>query len=1524
MRNKKILLFAFSFLVVMYNNVYTQTQQVNHDVPFSSGNQNMWGPSWSAFSINQNINLFNVSWNESFGTGNGGIITILGQQFGAAIQGAFSGTLGSNFSLSGFTTGEVNVDYPIKVDLTMTNDLTYDQGDRVIIQTEYNVEPGYALETFYPSVGEAKLDVYFRLAGNLSATLCAFGCTTFPVIPNFDTGMNTINVFTANVSGVSLFSFNGGTPLFDYPFLPLTTDMISGDPLGEFGISGSLTVPYVITDDYLSGDNLYACGDSTYVTFNLNIFDLIGGLNIPYVSAVAGNLAGSEDFGFGTVYWNFFDASFEVNIHNKQCFDFTPKVYGKFEFPVAVDYRILSPLGVALTQGTSSIVNIEIGNRLEYKFPCYFEEINIVPTYSIDGQFTNHTYDSISFDFLMSAFAFGINIPSITITPAIHVPQICIPIPYPCPTWTKPWRWCTKQVCTPAFTIPAIIFPGITYDFGPLWSTAIPLGSIKYDWYHNTWKLEGFDEYTFPAFKMIANKLRVSINQNDILCYDGNNGSIDITTHAVSPANPYSYVWTNGATTQNLTNLTAGPYEVEIYDANNCQLFIGATLTQPEHPIGISYTKTDKLCNSGINDGSIDVFVQGGTAPYSYDWDNGDVTEDISGLGVGQYILTVTDDNGCLETLDVRIEEPSSLNQVGEITPVTCKGEDTGTIRVNPYGGTLPYSFLWSTGQTKGVIENLTADTYTLTLRDANGCEHVQSYIINEPAQGLNVTASPTDVLCKNNSTGSIDVTTTGGTSGYVYTWINSSGVVLPHQTEDISGITAGTYTVLVRDNNNCTAQAIAIINEPAASLQSHAILQHVDCYGDATGQIDPVIVGGTSAYSYAWSDGTFGAILNNADAGVHTLTVTDANNCITTFNYELIQPENPLSLVLTATDVLCHGHSTGQVTSTVSGGTEPYVFVWSNGSPNGSIQNLTSDNYLLNIVDAHGCTISNNVMVNEPSAPLAVSTLVTDVDCYGNNTGEIVLTVTGGTTPYQYAWTNGSTFVMVETTATISNQNADTYSAVITDANGCKIPFSAVINGPTAPLAVNAVIDDVNCFGMADGGIDVSVSGGTGPYTYSWSNGGLGEDILSVVADTYTLTVTDANSCELIESFIVKEPATPLVATLTQTPVKCNGGSDGKVVPNVTGGTMPYTYSWSGGETSEFLTGITGGIYSLTVTDAQGCTAFTGTTVEEPTSSLIVNTVVNDVQCHGADDGSIELLISGGVQPYYYNWGNQNEILVNNFSEIISNLTNGTYFIRVTDRNGCKNEQYVQVNQPQPMNVQYLVSDVLCFGDNSGSIDLTVTGGTPNYTFAWSNGQTTEDAIDVYAGNHTVIITDAQLCEHREVIFVGEPNKLDIAYQIREVGCIDQSDAAIFIAPYGGVKPYQYDWSNGVISQNNENLKPGNYALILTDANGCVATYSFEISESNHECVFIPNTITPNGDNYNDTWIIENIDLYPNAEIRVFNKWGNMVFESVGAYQPWKGTHHGNPLPSEVYYYIITLGNDEKNEYTGTITIIR
>lgn len=1587
------LLFVFSIGI---SPVFSQTTTITHNVPFATDTiQNMWGPTFGAVSLDQEITLFEQSWNTGFNTGSSGIITLAGQSFGAGFAGNFSGLIGSKISIKGFTLGTVEVDYPIDVSLTYDQDSTYDQGDSVTIETDYTVSAGWDLTTNYPSAGEFFWDLYFQMAADASATLCAFGCTTFPIIPSFNTGLINLNLMAISSNGASTggeygiwYLGPGATPPYvgggntdpSYPgtevpygiwpyavppgsgsfgsgWIPwqvhIPSDMTIELPAiaGEIGLSGGLTIPYVETTDQLVGQNLNACGDSTYFDIQLEIFDLLGTilgevLVPPYdvIGDVLSNLQGEYELagGLATVSWTFFTAYFEGTITNKQCFDFTPTVYGDFEFPIAVDYKVKDTTGSVIETGQSSIVSIELGQDIEYAYPCYFEEFDITPTYSIDGQFRNHTWDDVQFTFNMGAFAFALEVPPITVIPAFTIPEICVPIPYPCPSWSCPWCWCTYTACTPEINVPCVCYSGLSLIYpGPttedyLWSYTIPLGGFQYDWFDQTWSLGGFSDTTFVPFTMRANPLGISNTFTDVSCNGGNDGAINVTTSAVSPYTPYTYTWTNGTvtspggTTTSLTNLPAGPYEVSVIDGHGCQMFTGATIEEPQ-PLVASYTKSDISCNAA-GDGSINVTVTGGNGGNTYNWTPavtwtpGGSGGIASGLGAGTYSLTVTDSKGCTDNFSVTITEPNVLGQTAAITDVDCKGDSTGSIDVSSYGGTLPYTFSWNTSpaQTSEDIDSLLAGTYTMTLTDVKGCTSVQNYTVNEPAAVVSLSVvSTTDVSCKYGSDGAINLATAGGTPGYTYVWSNNVSGVLPFTTEDITNIPAADYTITATDSKGCQASLTQTIDEPSAPLSSTPTTVDILCFGDATGSIDPGIAGGTPGYTYSWSTGATTATLTNITAGTYTLDVLDSKGCTDTYTYTLNEPSAPLNVILTGTDVLCFGESTGSVSSTVTGGTGGYSYLWNTGATTSSISNIAAGNYDVVVTDDNGCTANDATVVNEPAAPLSLSSVVTDVDCFGNNSGAVDMSVTGGTYPYAQQWSNGGTVIMSDTTQDISSQYAGNYTVLVTDANGCQDTLTSVISQPSAPLEISGVTDDVNCYGLNDGSIDITVTGGTTTYNYNWSNGATTEDITSLVANTYSVDVTDANGCLESMTFVIDQPVAPLTVVTFVSDVKCNGSDDGSVESEVTGGTSPYTYAWSNSETIADIDNLTAGVYTLTVTDAQGCTAFTGATVNEP-AALVMTPVITDVSCYGYADGEVVLNITGGVQPYYFTWGNNNEIMLNNPSETLSNLVASNYLARVRDANGCMVEQVLTVNQPQPFIATHIVSDVLCYGGSDGSIDLTVTGGTSPYVYLWNDGQTVEDAVNLPTGDYEVTITDAQGCEITDTAFVDEPEEIQIWSETTTASCIDQDDGVIYVTPFGGIPPYSYLWSNGSVELDPGELGPGMYDLTITDDHLCTQTFNFEIEINYDECLDVPNTFTPNGDLYNDTWIIENIDLYPNAEVKVFNKWGNLVYSTKGEYIPWDGTFNGNPMPSEVYYYIIILNNTEDNQYTGNVTIVR
>ena len=1508
-----ILLCAISF-----SNRANSQQIVTHLVNFESGLQSMWGPNGANFSINQTIPLFpEVNWNVPINAG--GIVQAplgLGS-FGAELTGFFQGTIGCEFSLQGFTLGQIEVDYPIEITLDMPTDYTYDQGDPVVIETEYELEPGYALDTYYPSGGEAALDLYFGLGAGLSAEVCLFGCATLPIIPSFNTGIQNINIFTVNVNEVSFLSVNGGTPLYSYPIFPLNTSMIPGDPLGQFGLNGTLDIPNVVTSDNAVGNDLTACGESPYVNLNLDIFGLLSNLPIPGAAAL-GYLSGNQSLGCcgAYVYWNLLSASIDVNIVNKQCFDFTPKVYGDFQFPVPVEYSIIDGVtGAVSPSDTSSYITVELGDELQFNFPCYFQDIEITPTYWIDGIIRNHTYDSIPVDFLFSSLAFGVVIPEIELIPAITTPEICIG--YPC-GW---FDWCTA--CWDPPDIPAVTIDPPDVNVGPLIDLSVPITAIKYDWFDETWSLDGFDTYTKPPFSMHASLLGASNVQTDVLCFGDNTGAIDVSFSAISPALPFTYTWSNGATSEDLTGLAAGQYELSAYDANGCQHFTGATILEPASPVSVTPTVTDMSCNGLINDGSASLLIQGGMGPYNVVWSNGMTGASITGLAAGVYTATVTDDNGCVLTESIVVDEPTPLGQTGAVTHVNCNGGNDGAIDISSFGGTLPYSFSWNTASTTEDISGLTAGSYTMTVTDAKGCTSTETYIVDEPNNPITLTTTGVDILCKYDSTGAVDLTVNGGTPGYTFVWSNSTGVVLPYQTEDLNNVPAEAYTVVVTDNNNCIESISITLIEPVNELLSTPTLIDINCNGDFTGVIDPVISGGTIGYNYVWSNGSTSSVNNGLSAGTYSLTLTDANGCVLNESYTLIEP-TPLVLATSNVDVLCNGDATGEVSVEASGATPGYNYVWSNGVNTPTASGVPAGAYSVTVTDQNGCSEVETVVVNEPVAPISVSYVTTDIDCFGNANGTVDMQPTGGTAPYSYVWSTSGSVIMTDTTQDLSGLIAGTYLVTITDDHGCTLNSSTTINQPAAPLSIQGTTDSVSCFAGSNGAIDITVNGGTINYSYLWDNGVTTQDLTGVSSGTYSVVVTDANGCTISDNYTVLQPDEPVTSSVEATDVKCIGGSDGFILSSVSGGIAPYTYLWSNGATTPNITNIPAGTYTLTVTDANGCTSFTGATVNEPTSGPTLTFTTNDVSCFGGSDGLIGMSASGGTLPLYYNWGTGESILFSQEGDTLNYLSAGDYIIIVTDANGCQFRDTATINEPTLLVTENITVDNLCFGDAAGLIDVTNSGGTPPYSVQWSTGQTSEDLTDLFAGWYYYEVTDANNCKVKDSAEILEPSRLWHNSIVTYTSCIDVNDGSIEVEVGGGVPPYDFVWDHGAFGPDIYNLEPGDYQVIFYDANDCSDTIDYVIYGRDTSCIDIPNTFTPDGDLYNDTWVIGNIDLYPNAMVVVYNKWGNEIFKSQGQYTPWDGTVNGRPLPSEVYYYIIVLNNSTGEEYTGTITIVR
>jgi len=856
----------------------------------------------------------------------------------------------------------------------------------------------------------------------------------------------------------------------------------------------------------------------------------------------------------------------------------------------------------------------------------------------------------------------------------------------------------------------------------------------------NWFLLAFFAGFVAASFSQPTATISVASNYNgqDVSCNGVSDGSAIVTPSG--GVTPYTYSWSNGQTDSTATALLAGAYSVTVTDNNSDTVSATITLTEPAL-LSTSTLSSNVSCNSG-SDGAIDLTVSGGTTSYSYSWSNAGTTEDLSGLSVGTYAVTVTDANSCTDTASVTITEPPLLTLSATSTDVSCFTGSDGTATANPSGGTTPYGYSWSTGSTTQSISSLSAGTYTVTVTDANSCTGNASTTVNEPLE-LIASATATDVSCNGGSDGTATASVSGGTTNYSYLWDAAVG---SQTTATATGLSAGTYIITVTDGNGCTDTASAIVTEPP-SLISSASSTDVSCFNGSDGTVTASESGGTSPYTYSWSTGSTLQTVTALQAGNYTVTVTDGNGCTDIATTTVNEPAELIPSV-TPTDVSCFNGSDGTATANPSGGTTPYGYNWNTGSTAQSISSLSIGTYAVTVTDANSCTDTASTTVNEPPELIASAT-ATDVSCNGGSDGTATASASGGTTNYSYMWdvAAGS-----QTTATATGLSAGTYIVTATDGNGCTDTASAIVTEPPL-LTSSATATNVSCNGGSDGTTTASASGGTTNYSYLWDAAAGSQTTATATglsAGTYIVTVTDGNGCTNTASATVTEPP-PLTSSATATDVTCNGGSDGTATASVSGGTSPYTYNWSNGQTNATTTGLSAGTYTVTITDANNCDTTTTATLNEP-QPLSASTSSTDVSCNGGNDGTATATASGETSPYSYSWSNGGN------QSSISGLSAGTYTATIIDVNNCDTiTEQVTITEADSLVVSITSSDVKCLGGNDGAATADATGGTPAYNYAWSTGANTQTINTLKKGTYAVTVTDANNCTETQVVTISE-----------------------------------------------------------------------------------------------------------------------------------------------------------------------
>lgn len=818
-------------------------------------------------------------------------------------------------------------------------------------------------------------------------------------------------------------------------------------------------------------------------------------------------------------------------------------------------------------------------------------------------------------------------------------------------------------------------------------------------------------------------------------------------------------------------------------------------------------TNTTISCNGG-NNGSLTAVASGGSSPFTYLWSNGSTSATITGLSAGTYTVTITDNANATAISSVTLTQPSALVTTTSGTNVSCNNGNNGSATVTASGGTPPYTYAWSGGGSSATKSNLIAGIYTVTVTDANSCVSTATRTVTQPT-AISATTSGNHVSCNGGNNGTATVNASGGTPPYTYAWSGGG----TNTTK--SNLTAGTYTVTITDANGCVFTASRIVTQPTL-LTASITNTSVSCNGGSNGSATVTAAGGTPPYTYAWNGGGTSTTKTGLAAGNNTVTVTDANGCTRTATTTITQP-TVLNATTSGTNVTCNGGNNGTATVTPTGGTPPYTYAWSGGGTASTKSNLTAGTYTVTVTDANGCTVQKNRVITQPTALVATTTVLGNVFCNGGSNGSASASGSGGTPPYSYSWSGGGSL------ATKTGLSAGTFTVTITDNAGCTATSSGNITQPAAmALTMNGV--NVVCNGGNNGSASVVVSGGAIPYSYSWTGGGNTNIKSNVTAGTYTVTVTDNNGCTNTGTQVITSP-TAISAVLTDTNVACNGDSTGSSIANVSGGVAPYSYLWNTASTNPGINNLGAGMYTLTVTDNNGCTALFTTNITEP-AGLSLALTINDVLCAGENTGEISSTVTGGIIPYLYQWSNAETSALND------SLIAGTYILSVTDANGCIASDSATVAQPDTLIANAsIIQNVSCFGLGDGAANVSALGGNIPYTFTWSTNDTIDTLNGLDAGQYWVMVSDANGCMNTDTVEINQPDSLVLSISLlTNVICFGDANGEVSASVVGGTSPYIYNWSNGGVTANQNALSAGIYGLTVTDTNNCIAIDSIEV----------------------------------------------------------------------------------------------
>ena len=815
---------------------------------------------------------------------------------------------------------------------------------------------------------------------------------------------------------------------------------------------------------------------------------------------------------------------------------------------------------------------------------------------------------------------------------------------------------------------------------------------------------------------------------------------------------------------------------------------------------------------------------------------------------------------------------------------------------------------------------------------------------------------------CFTNELGTLELNS-GGNETVTYTLYTTEDLEVNSYTSSngilqIIDLPEGDFYIAMEDEAGCQAVTSDFnVTFPEPFLFEAFVLSDELCFGALGGSIELQCSGGTGTVTIVDANDVeydCGYILDGITCGTYDFTAFDQNNCVVESNASISCPAE-LNFTPTAINIDCFGDDDGVIFGTVTGGTGELTSIWElNGDQLGelsgispfplSIDSLDQGIYSILISDANNCSLTEGAVITEPDE-ITYTIEITDASCFGFCDGELITTAAGGTPPFEI-----STINLDEDNTPINALCAGDYEMIIEDNEGCIVTDSISVGEPTE-ITFSIDTTAVTCFSFCDGSIELTdVDGSAGEFSYEIDTeiancapcNGSQVVFTDLCSGQYTITIASQDGCSKTASAFVDTPESIEFSFTTQN-VSCNGLSDALVIiTEIEGGTEPFdtTLYFASNPTDSLggLDNLSADDYIITLTDSLGCFSSDTFTITQPDSlKLSIDTALS-CSCGNVCDGVIRFTPTGGTPNYQYLLTPGN--VFGPAFGVVNGLCADDYELFLIDANGCRDSALVTISKPTPLEIVIDTIRPKCTGTIDGSVTLNPTGGNGELTLSVTPDtyEFTPDTIDIADSSYTAYtfnpigedtlyleLSDANGCRILDTLEIIPIEITDMILTMSSTPetCWNERNGTATVAVQNGNPPYSFSWDDNDNQQSATamGLPPNSdYTVTVTDAHGCLLSESVFV-EGNMECFFISTGITPNGDGVNDTWVLGGFEYYPECKVNVFNRWGQLMFTSIGYTSPWDGRYNGEPLPVADYYFTIDY-SEEKDVIMGTVTL--